>query len=76
MNLDPSYLPHIPGANGYVDMYGRPHVAMASEAPGDSQIPHPINNGPATTGTVGGVAAPIGSGAAWEATFDPSIPRR
>lgn len=76
VNLDPSYPPHVSGANGYVDMYGRPHVAMTSVAPGEGQIPHPIDNGLAAAGTVGGVAAPTGSSAAWEATFDPSIARR
>lgn len=60
VNLDPSYPPRT-GANGYVDMYGRPYVAMASVASGDSQIPHPVDNGPVTTGTVAGMAAPIDS---------------
>ncbi|XP_038889393.1 protein FLX-like 4 [Benincasa hispida] len=76
VNLDPSYPPHMPGANDYVDMYGRSQVAVPSVAPGDSQIPHSIDHALASTGTIAGVAAPIGSSAAWEATFDPSIPRR
>lgn len=76
VNLDTSYPPHMPVANGYVDMYGRSQVAMAPVASGDSQIPHSIDHGPTTAGTIAGGAAPIGSSAAWEATFDPSIPGR
>lgn len=74
--LDPSYPPHMPSANGYVDMYGRSQVVMAPVVSGDSQLSHSIDHGSAPAGTSAGVAAPIGSNAAWETRFDPSIPRR
>lgn len=76
INLDPSYPPHMSGANGYTDLYGRAPVTMASMAPGDGQIPHPIDNSQAPAGTVAGVAAPVGGSAGYEATIDPSITRR
>lgn len=74
--LDPSYPPHMPGANGYIDIYGRSQVVMAPVVSGDSEISHSIDHGSAPAGTSAGVAAPIGNNAAWETRFDPSIPRR